>query len=67
MLEIMPHLIEKAKKRAKELKHKGEVIGSVPFGETSADTYVVSSDPGLVIYYAQFDVEDTTFYFGDKK
>jgi hypothetical protein len=67
MCEVMPHLLAKAKKKAKELKDRGEVIGSVPFGETGGDTYVVSSDPSLVIYYTCFDVEGTTFYFGDKR
>ena len=67
MCEVMPHLLAKAKKKAKELKDERRVIGSVPFGKASVDTYVVSSDPTLVTYYAHFDVEGTTFYFGDKK
>ena len=67
MQEIMSHLLEKAKLKAKEIKDRGEVIGSVPFGKTPKDTYVVSSDPSLMIYYAHFDVEGTIFYFGDKK
>ena len=67
MQEIMPQLLEKAKLRARELKDIGEVIGSVPFGEAPKDTYVVSSDPSLVIYYAHFNVGGTIFYFGDRK
>ena len=67
MWGIMPDLPKKTKERAKELKDQGEVIGSVPFGETGEDTYVVSSDPTLATYYAHSDVEGTTFYFGDKK
>jgi hypothetical protein len=67
MWEIMPHVIKKARLKAKEIKDKGEVIGSVPFGETRDGTYVVSSDPSLVACYASFEVEGTTFYFGDQK
>ena len=47
MCEVMPHLLAKAKKKAKELKDERRVIGSVPFGKASVDTYVVSSDPTL--------------------
>ena len=67
MWEISSALIDDAKRIAAEMLITGDTIRSVPFGKSGDDSIVVSRDKNLVEFLAYFDVDGTTFYFGDRK